>query len=549
MNKTKIFSLLATSILLTTPSVLAISCQLQEREEVALFVPFKEQGETKSYNTVKEIINRFNATLVNDKEYKKNKLVLRNDLNKKDVNNKINLELQTKDYRAPSIVLGYPSVVPRIKENNRLVDLSEISKVSGISNYSKNILDYNNRLGFKNDGHIYNLPIGIASESLIINDVLLSFYLDALYKVNKEKNINNQNIENIKKSKDLNAFLEKSNQFKDLTKQKEVKIEFDEKTLRSWDLDLSWDIFAHSNYFNKFSNLIRKSLKNFSIKQGRYTSNIDILYVRHIENYIYGELFKKAESDFKNYAINYTADNKFNFDIFKKGTKEYKDFYSTIKDFYSNLKNNVIKVEKLKNYVPASFETQLFTIATTRLLYDKGAITFFNANKGKFSIKNVPFKANDKQKNGSYFIQGLFLSAIKSDIANKNKVVEKFLNWFYDEKNLIEWNFSNHKVKLSPVEYLALNLVYLYPSNNFEKTYKELKEIQNDSNNLVIENIKNQNLVPLTDLVDYQGKNELIRIFIKKYVNDFLLKKAKNKDTNDEKVVKDLIEKIHENIK
>ncbi|PZW01452.1 hypothetical protein [Metamycoplasma auris] len=548
MNKTKFLTLLTSATILSAPLISVVSCELHEKNNVFLFVPFKEQGEKQSYNTVKEIIDKFNANLESNEKYKKNKLVLRNDLSKKEVNSKINLELKTKDYRTPSIVFSFPSIVPRIQENNRLIDLTEIAKKSGIQKYSKNLLDYNKRLGFENESHIYNLPIGIASESLIVNDVLLSYYLNALFEYNKSKSINNQNISNAEKNQGLNSLIKDSNKFNDLTK--EISIEFNDNELKKWDLDLSKDIFAYSDDFNKFCNLIRKSVKKFNIKQGKVNNKIDILYVRHIENYIYGELFKKANSDFKNYAIGYTEKNKFNFEIFKENSKQYNDFYSTIKNFYSNLKNDVIKTERLKNFVPASFTNQLFTIATTRLLYAKEAVDFFNENKGRFSIKNVPFKANEKQTNGSYFIQGLFLSAIKSDIENKNEVVNQFLDWFYDPKNLIEWNYLNYKVKLSPVEYLALNLVYLYPSENFKNTYKSIKEIQNDSNDLVIKNIENKDLIPFTDLVDSESKNELIRIYIKTYVNSLLLKNLKNKDDKDtEAIVKKFINQIEEKIK
>ncbi|PYF43628.1 hypothetical protein [Metamycoplasma alkalescens] len=534
ITKNKWLLLLATTTpILSMSSMFSLSCTNTENPQVSLMIPFVEQGEKKSYDAIVKIVNRFNKTL--PEKYASNQIILRNDFNKRGVNHKVNLEMNIKDYRTPSLVLSYPSIIPSIKRNNRLVNLSEIAKKSSIEN---KVLDYNNRLGFNNQNEIFSLPIGLASEILIINKKLLCFFLKSLYDFNKNKNINNKNILNIEKSSEWFPLIKKENH----SNFKKPSIEFNENAVKNWDLDLGNDIFAIDDNFKQFCHLIKKSLNK---------KTFEILYVRHLENYIYEQLFKKADSDYAKFAINYDENYNFDFNrLFGSNPNEENQFKEVIKEFYQDLKNQVIQIEATKRFQRETFLEHLFVIVTTRIYSAKEALDFFKKHQHEFIIKTPPTKKHTQQKNGSYFMQGLFLAGIRSDIVEKNEVVNEFLKWFYDKDNLLEWQYGDKKVKLSPVEYLALNLNYVFPSQNFEEVYKTLINYEEEKkvNLLLLDNLKQTNLISLTDLVDSENINEELRRAIKTYINSNLYYSARDK-IDDEKAVNDFINKLEIAIK
>ncbi|CRH46063.1 Uncharacterised protein [Mycoplasmopsis arginini] len=154
---------------------------------------------------------------------------------------------------------------------------------------------------------------------------------------------------------------------------------------------------------------------------------LDILFIKHIENYLFENLFKKSDSNFSNFFLKYDENQKINYDnIFKKDSKENIEFKNEISSFYNKLKNNILYIEANKNLNIKNSKNQLFTFITSRA-YEFN-YEYFLENKNDLLIKNVPLRRNKTQEKGSFFMQGLFVSAIKSDIKEKNEVIQLFLN-------------------------------------------------------------------------------------------------------------------------
>ncbi|BAP39755.1 extracellular solute-binding protein [Metamycoplasma canadense] len=523
MIKKRFLSLLPTPVL-SLGSFFCISCDEQEKQPVSVMIPFVEQHEKKSYAVMEKLINKFNEKL--DKKYEENKLILVNSFDKKDIQSKVILQLNVQSSSTPSLVFSYPSLVSSIYGADRLYDLTSIADKTGIS---KNMLDYNNRLGFNNTGNIYNFPVGISSEILIINKKILSKVLYSLDKYNEDNKIKNINIFNLRKN---TFFASLINEYKKSKNKKEF-LDFNKDEIKKWDLNLENNFLNYDVDFQKFCSLLKKTIKKL---------DFNILYVKHVENYIYESLFKKAASNFEQFVIKYNSNYDIDFKfILEPNSKEYKIFYENIKEFYNNLRNKIINIDPDREHILRSsdLKNQLFSFVTSRVYeYD---FDFFKKHENDLIIKNVPIKNNINQKKGTYFIQGLFLSAIKSKINNKNEVINLFLNWLYDKKNILEWKYENKIVKLTPVEYLSLNLGYVYPTLNFKEQYEVIKNNENKANNLILNNIENDNLNPFTELADYNS-NQLRKTIKYLAMNDLLKNAQKNVDPDT--AVKEFIEKL-----
>ncbi|WP_330463675.1 hypothetical protein [Metamycoplasma gateae] len=503
MNKKDILKIASLSTL-PLSMAFSISCDNKELEKVSIMIPFVESHEKKSFEAFKNVINRFNQTL--DLKYKNNQIEIRNIFNKKEINYKVSLEMNINDKRTPSIVISYPSILSEIKRNNKLYKLDNILEISGLD---KKIVNYNNRLGFDNKDQIYSLPIGISSEILIINKKILGHYLNSLYTYIMLNNIDNQNILNFKNLKMYKEIIEDFNK----EERESFKFNFNKEKIISWDLKLDESIFEEDIKFNRFCKLINESI----IK-----NNLDILYVRHVENFLFEQLFKEIGSDYQKYFLKY--DDKYNLNYYQALNKD-DNFKNVISNFYNNLKDKTINIEiKNKNNIE-SLNNQFFTIITSRVFdFYKD---FFETNNKNFLIKNVPIRKDDKQKNGSYFMQGTFLSIIKSNIKEKNEVIDLFLRWLYDKNNLLPWEYNKSEVLLSPIEYLSLSLGYVFPTNNFYEKYKNITNNKNEAYNLLLDNIFNDKLFPFTDPIDEISAKFRENIKILAFNN--LLLNAKNK--------------------
>ncbi|BAQ54669.1 extracellular solute-binding protein [Mycoplasmopsis arginini] len=526
MNK-KVFLGLLGSVISPLTVAFCVSCETRETEKVNLIIPFVQSHEKKAFNAISTLVDKFNRSL--DNKYLNNKINIRNVFDKKKINYKVNLEMNIKDSRTPSLVISYPSIVPLIHNNNRLFDLTEIAKKSKIK---EKILDFNNRLGFNNKNKIYSLPIGISSEIFIVNKKLLSYVLYSLYEFNKKENINNKYISNLKKSP---FFANLILNYENLNKNNEI-ILFNKEQLKAWNLKLDEDILNYDDNFNYFIELLNKSMID--------KKQLDILFIKHIENYLFENLFKKSDSNFSNFFLKYDENQKINYDnIFKKDSKENIEFKNEISSFYNKLKNNILYIEANKNLNIKNSKNQLFTFITSRA-YEFN-YEYFLENKNDLLIKNVPLRRNKTQEKGSFFMQGLFVSAIKSDIKEKNEVIQLFLNWLYNSENKLEWVVNNKKTILTPIEYLSFALSYVFPTENFVKENNKIFEA-NIANQLLLENIFDDNLVPLTDLVD--DRSAKLRENIKILVTNYLLTKAKENASLDQ-VVNDFLVKLEELIK
>ncbi|MCV3753732.1 hypothetical protein OF364_02805 [Mycoplasma enhydrae] len=510
----KKINLLSLAIGLVPLSASLSACQVAEQEEISVLIPYYQGTKDNKFETFLQIINKFNSEY--SSEIKQNKIILRNSFSPRQINYKLSLELMANDKNLPSIVVSYPSVVPLINKYNRLVDLSNIAANTSLP---KHILDYNNRLGIANENKIYNLPLGLSSQILIINKKILADYLFSLYVFAKNNNIQNKHILNMTQDAYIKSII---TSYYDLNLLDKASItDFNIDTLRQWDLEINEELFDNQKDFEKLCELINKSLK---------TRGFDILFLKHIENYIFETIFKKNNSDFSNYFLKYDRQNKLEYQkVFKKNTEENIEFSNVIKDLYNNLKLKNFNVDyDNKNTSITKLKNQLFTIITSRIYEHESE--YFKENEKDLIIKSTPLKYDTNQLNKSYFLQGQFLSAISSNKKSKNIIVKKFLSWLYDNKNIYDWKLNQKNIKASPIEFLNLNLGYVYPTQSFINIYDNYKNNDNKANKVILNNIINKDLVPFSDPVDW--KSASFRNILKKTVFDSLVSSAqKNMDT------------------
>ncbi|MGX9357655.1 hypothetical protein ACWXVJ_00465 [Mycoplasma sp. 773] len=515
MSKKTIFKIIPT---IFSPLSVAFcnSCQVSEDDNVNLMVPFVETHEKKAFAAIVELVNKFNDTL--DSKYANHKIRIRNSFDKKNINNKVILELNIKDSRTPSLILSYPSIVSAIHYNNRLVELTDIAKKSNIE---KKILDYNNRLGFDNRNEIFSLPVGISSEMLIVNKRLLINYFYSIYdKIKESSEPFLARFKNFKIINIIRSFIPTS-----ADKKNEELINY-----------LSNKILCYDDMFNEFVDLIKKMEIN--------EDNTSILFVKHIENYIFETLFKKAGSDFNNYFLKYNQDFKIDYaNIFKINRNEYEEFRETLINFYTALKSKKIDIDVTKKITIEGLQDQLFTFITTRAY--KYNLKYFLNHQDDFLILDVPHRKTKEDKKGSFFIQGLFLSAIKSAVGAKNEVINLFLDWMYNQNNRHEQIVDGRPLYLTPIEYLSYQLDYIFPTKNFKNEIKK-HNYSNIANDLVLKNIFDNDLIPFSDLIDI--KESKFREYIKILVENNLIEKIR-RDISPKQAIDEFLVKLEELIK
>ncbi|TPR54645.1 hypothetical protein, partial [Metamycoplasma neophronis] len=184
----KLFSSLAVFAFTTLP-VVAISCQRKVSADEVIFKI--RQFPDRDIKVFETIVKKYNAQNPN----KKVKLVYAK--SRENIFQNIALQLEANDETIPNLVLYYPSLANLIAKYDRSLDFYEETKEANL--YPKVLLS-NKQLGIpKTNNSIYNLPIGLSNDILIINNLYLGFYLFKLEAAIKKNNLQINIFENKEK--------------------------------------------------------------------------------------------------------------------------------------------------------------------------------------------------------------------------------------------------------------------------------------------------------------------------------------------------------------
>ncbi|WP_369085720.1 P80 family lipoprotein [Metamycoplasma spumans] len=466
----------------------------------------------------KKIIDRYND-LNND--YKVNLIMNRG---RENIYSSIALQLETNDEFVPNIVLYYPSLANLVNKYNRSVNLDKEAKDANI--YQK-ILNFNKRLGISNSNNeIFNMSIGLSSESLIINNIYLGAYLDKLLnhtkKLNHDYDFFNSNSNTIFKNA-IEIYLNSDEKIKKQYEKAFENIEFHDDYIFKENFKFYDDLFLSTQSLLDLSNFINKS---YTIKNSNKNSP---LYVSNSANYFYKLLFDKANGNWADYFLKYKNDNNLDyeniFDLNNNSNHKLKWAYDLSLD---NILNNNIQLRsnKIINNTEQLLNQYMFFISSTRAYND---IIKTTDNKKYVTFLNAPEKYNQSNTNGSFLSQGLNLIAIKKD-ERSDLITKNFINWLVNENNILEWKDNNNTLFLTPVAYLNYKLGYIYPNDQYLDFLNK-----NNYHNSITENIstmlKNHNIIPFQDPVD--EKSDSFRKLIEHYFNYIIYDNINAKNDKD----------------
>ncbi|AXE60562.1 hypothetical protein DA803_00405 [[Mycoplasma] phocae] len=472
-----------------------ISCINNKDKDTLIFkIPYYKNNDIKPFYNVIEVYN----TYLESKNDPHLPVAIEESKNRNLIYQKINLDLSSQNEFIPNLILYYPSLANILNSYHRSLNFHEIIDDSNID---KNFLITEKQVNTSKDENIL-LPFSVSGESLVINNILFGMFLDQALTF-----LNNENEQQISLDyykhrifiNALNCYQKASGPLKNTTEKfwKSQKIVFNKNKLL--------DLFATINdqqFRSNFGliNLAKKISDTFSQEENKIS--IETLHIRSINNFVYSLLFNYSKTSYDNYFLKRKPNGLLDYDkIFEIGSEENNQLKWVFEYIKSSLMNSKISLYNSANDSSPFISTKMFALTSTRFYQlienDK------NKKIKEFQFLPAPTKNDINDKVGSFLVQGNNLIGIKKSKVQDESTIN-FVNWMYNKNNIINWKIGPKILKLTPVEYIAYSLGYIFPSENFIKEFPKMNKI-NLANQKFLVNAKRKDLSPFQEPVDKQS--------------------------------------------